>query len=87
MKKAIIVGATSGIGKELAFEFSQNGFEVGIAGRRATFLAKIANALPNKSFSAVIDIKQQEDAINRVAKLIEDHGCPKKILGVALESL
>ncbi|MFH1097038.1 MAG: oxidoreductase, partial [Candidatus Desantisbacteria bacterium] len=33
-KKAIIIGATSGIGKELAKVVSQNNYMVGLAGRR-----------------------------------------------------
>lgn len=34
MKRAIIIGATSGIRNELAKIFIQNGFKVGITGRR-----------------------------------------------------
>ena len=41
MKKAIIVGATSGIGNELAKILVQNGYKVGITGRRITELQKL----------------------------------------------
>jgi short-subunit dehydrogenase len=34
MKRIVIVGATSGIGMELARLFLQNDYQVGIAGRR-----------------------------------------------------
>lgn len=34
MKKAIIIGATSGIGEELAKIFSQDSYIVGVVGRR-----------------------------------------------------
>jgi short-subunit dehydrogenase len=35
MKKAIIIGATSGIGKGLATLLAENGYNVGITGRRS----------------------------------------------------
>lgn len=34
MKKAIIIGASSGIGRELTRLLANNGFEMGIAARR-----------------------------------------------------
>jgi short-subunit dehydrogenase len=40
MKKAIIVGATSGIGNELAKILVENGYLVGITGRRKPELEK-----------------------------------------------
>jgi short-subunit dehydrogenase len=41
MKKAIIVGATSGIGKELAKILAYNGYTVGITGRRLDLLEQL----------------------------------------------
>lgn len=41
MKKAIIIGATSGIGNELAKVLVQNGYMVGITGRRKTELQEL----------------------------------------------
>ena len=38
MKKAIIIGASSGIGKELAIELSKRGFELGLTARRLNLL-------------------------------------------------
>jgi short-subunit dehydrogenase len=38
MKKAIIIGATSGIGKELAKLLSIEGYSLGISGRRLHLL-------------------------------------------------
>jgi len=37
-KKAIIIGATSGMGKELAKLLAANGFSVGSTGRRTELL-------------------------------------------------
>ena len=46
MKKAIIVGASSGIGNELAKILVENGYEVGITGRRKPELEKIRESRP-----------------------------------------
>jgi short-subunit dehydrogenase len=48
MQKAIIIGATSGIGKALALLLINNGFKVGITGRRAQLLEKLS--LTNENF-------------------------------------
>ena len=42
MKKAIIIGASSGIGNALAKQLSAGGVEVGLAARRYELLAKLA---------------------------------------------
>jgi len=41
MKKAIVIGATSGIGNELSKTLVQNGYKVGITGRRKPELEKL----------------------------------------------
>ena len=46
MKKAIIIGATSGIGKELAKLLTENGYLVGITGRRTELLTEIQKDNP-----------------------------------------
>ena len=46
-KKAIIVGASSGIGKALALVLAQQGYKVGITGRRSEMLEEIKALNPN----------------------------------------
>ena len=48
MKKAIIVGATSGIGRELASILIKNNFKVGITGRRLKLLEQLKSTSPDK---------------------------------------
>jgi len=50
MNKVIIIGATSGIGKKLAKIFSNQGYEVGILGRRERLLEEFSTELPNKAY-------------------------------------
>lgn len=72
MGKVIIIGATSGIGKELANLFSGQGDEVGIIGRRSALLKEVAEALPNKSYVRPIDISRTHEAIKELEGLIEE---------------
>jgi short-subunit dehydrogenase len=74
MKRVIIVGATSGIGYELAKVFSSNGYEVGMAGRRTDLLEKLSLELPTRAYAATIDVQNTESAIRCLEKLIADMG-------------
>lgn len=40
-KKAIVIGATSGIGREVALQLAEKGWLVGIAGRRTDLLREV----------------------------------------------
>ncbi|MDU0070088.1 MULTISPECIES: SDR family NAD(P)-dependent oxidoreductase [Bacillus] len=50
MKKAAVIGASSGIGRELAKQLSESGVTVGLAARREELLKKLQNELPNPSY-------------------------------------
>ena len=71
MKKVIIIGATSGIGKELAKIFSNNGYEVGITGRRTNLLViEIPALIIIISTSPIFLINFSRDSIAVSAVLI-----------------
>ncbi len=72
MKQAIVIGATSGIGCELARILSQNGYLVGIAGRRTHLLEKLQSELPGQSFSKKLDISKSDQAIIGLKGLIDE---------------
>jgi short-subunit dehydrogenase len=74
MKKAIIIGASSGIGKELTKIFASHGCEVGIAARRTDLLNELVAEIPTKIYTATIDIKNTDIAIQSFEKLIKDMG-------------
>ncbi len=48
MKKAIIVGASSGIGKGLSKLLVKNNYIVGITGRRTNLLTEIKTKIPER---------------------------------------
>lgn len=73
MNKIIIVGATSGIGKELALIYVKKGWRVGIAGRRQDLLSSFAYEYPDLVEFEVLDITQT-DAPNKLHKLIDKLG-------------
>jgi len=56
MKKAIIIGATSGIGRELARVLAEEGYQVGVTGRRQALLEALAGEFPGRIASRPFDI-------------------------------
>lgn len=67
------MGATSGIGQEVARLLAANGYEVGIAGRREERLVQMAQATPGIVAHRQIDVTK-EDAPTELHKLIEKLG-------------
>ncbi|MDR2414300.1 MAG: SDR family NAD(P)-dependent oxidoreductase [Odoribacteraceae bacterium] len=59
-KKIIIIGATSGIGRELALLYLSHGHAVGLTGRRAERLAEIKERFPGQTYSKVMDVQSVE---------------------------
>jgi short-subunit dehydrogenase len=73
--KAIIIGATSGLGREIAFNLLREGWHVGIAGRRDELLKEIADSAEfgtNVVYER-IDITS-EDVIPSVERLLSKLG-------------
>lgn len=74
MKKAIIIGASSGIGRELAKQFSLDGFAVGITGRRHDLLTSLQAELPGPCTIKMMDVRQAIEATRQLEELIEAMG-------------
>lgn len=74
MKKAIIIGATSGIGREVARLLAQDGWQIGIAGRREELLQALQAEFPDGQVkTAVLDVTTT-DAPTRLQALIDELG-------------
>ena len=73
IQRALIVGATSGIGKETALQLLQKGWILGLAGRREENLKELQQLAPERIHIQAIDICQ-EDATDRLLELIEEMG-------------
>ena len=74
MKKAIVVGASSGIGRALAELLAADGYEVGLASRRLELLAELAARLPTRSYVRELDVESPEAARQLLAELIAEMG-------------
>ena len=72
-KRAIVIGATSGIGYEVARLLIQDGWTLGIAGRREENLKKLQAEAPERVHIKAIDIKSN-DADWKLQTLIEETG-------------
>ncbi|HJD76499.1 SDR family NAD(P)-dependent oxidoreductase [Bacteroides reticulotermitis] len=73
MKRAIIIGATSGIGQEVAKILLKEGWKIGIAGRREAALEAFQRTAPNQIGIQALDVTQ-EDAAEKLHTLIERLG-------------
>ena len=69
----IIVGASSGIGREVALLFLESGHRVGIAARRTDKLQELCERFPEQAVAAQIDVCAA-DAPERLRALIEQMG-------------
>lgn len=74
MKKAIIIGATSGIGKGLSKLLVAEGFKVGITGRRTELLENSRSENPDSYIIKSFDITDTKSTIEKLEELISELG-------------
>ena len=73
MKKAVIIGASSGMGMEVAKLLLAEGYQLGIAARREDRLQALKQLAPGRVVTATIDVTA-EDADSRLRTLIDELG-------------
>lgn len=74
MKKIIIIGATSGIGRGLAEQYAKEDYLIGITGRRENLLKEVCAQNQNKLFYKVCDITHTEATISSLEELVQELG-------------
>ena len=74
MKKAIIVGATSGIGRQMAILLAENNYRVGITGRRLELLQELKDLKPNRYIVVGFDVTNISDVPLQLQQLADDLG-------------
>ncbi|HNX69429.1 MAG TPA: SDR family NAD(P)-dependent oxidoreductase [Candidatus Omnitrophota bacterium] len=70
VKKAIIVGTSTGIGRALAKKLSAEGYVVGLTGRDEEKLKALQAELPGESFTRKIDLRDARESIHSFANLL-----------------
>jgi len=74
MKKAIIIGATSGIGRALAEKLVANNWTVGITGRRAALLEEIQAQAPTQILTLAHDVTEIATSDEKLTSLYNQLG-------------
>lgn len=74
IKRAIVVGASSGIGKGVATLLANENYLVGITGRRENHLQEIKNTNPHQFFVKTFDVQDIDVSIQKIDELIEEMG-------------
>ena len=73
-KRAIIVGASSGIGRALSFELKAHGYQLGLMARRQALLEDLHRQLEGPALIKVCDVSQTTVAMESLRQLISELG-------------
>jgi len=73
-QRAMVIGASSGIGEALARKLAAEGYEVGLTARSVDKLEAIAESLPTKAYVARMDIAEAEQARESFTELAAEMG-------------
>lgn len=74
MKKAIVIGASSGIGKGLAEILAENNYKVGITGRNEALLDELKMQRTHSFFPKAFDATHTHLSIEKLEELISELG-------------
>ena len=74
MKRATVIGATSGIGRALAERRAAEGYRVGVTGRREALLEELAASRPGSFCYAAADIMDPAAACAALVRLAGELG-------------
>ncbi|GAA4318754.1 SDR family NAD(P)-dependent oxidoreductase [Compostibacter hankyongensis] len=73
MKKVLIVGASSGMGRALALEYARRGCRVGLTGRREGLLQEIQRQYPEQVLYSAFDVTEA-GATGKLEQLVDRLG-------------
>ena len=75
-KVVVITGASSGIGRELAYQFAEQGAWLSLAarnGERLTAVAKECQARGGKAIAIVTDVSEQAQCAQLIQRTVENY--------------
>lgn len=70
MKKAIVIGASSGIGEQLAIVLAKEGYIVGLMARRTHLLDALKESIPTQTHVGYLDLSKPLEASENLKKMI-----------------
>jgi len=73
-KRAIVIGATSGMGRAVAKLLAKDGYTMGLAGRRVHLLQSLQKEIGTPSYIKQIDVSQHKKAREQLLELIDSMG-------------
>ena len=73
-QKAIIVGASTGIGREIAKTLAAHGYELGLCSRKTDLLTDLQKDLKTQSYVRYLDLKETDKIHDTLQQLIGDLG-------------
>ncbi|RXK50339.1 SDR family NAD(P)-dependent oxidoreductase [Halorientalis pallida] len=88
-QRAMVVGASSGIGEALARELADAGYDVGLTARRRELLEDLGRVLPTKAYVARTDVTETEAARETFQEVCDAMGGVDVVVlnaGVAFEN-
>lgn len=70
MRKAVVLGATSGIGRAIAEMLIRDGWTVGIGSRRTELLEELRKSAPDRVFVEPLDVREStaDEGLLRLAE-------------------
>ncbi len=74
MKRAIIIGASTGIGRALAKILGEKGYEVGLLSRKLELLQTLQQEISTKTTASKIDLHNPEKSIEILNKMLIEMG-------------
>jgi short-subunit dehydrogenase len=74
LKRAIVVGASSGIGRALALVLAREGYAVGLAARRMELLEQLRTEIGGHSFVKRMDLSDAAGAMAATSELMDEMG-------------
>ena len=73
-KRAIVIGASSGIGRALALRLAREGYAVGLAARRLPLLLELQREIGPRAFVKQMDVSDTTRAMAQLEDLIAEMG-------------
>lgn len=73
-KRAIVVGASVGMGRALCKELAADGYVVGMAARRIELLEQLQQEIPTQTYVRAMDVSKPQEAVDILNDLIAEMG-------------